>query len=53
MEDPYKDSGGNDFEALTGVENKHFPDIRNWIWDHLTTVKKNVCVHEILFAIHL
>ena len=43
MENPYKDSGGNEYKALTGVENKNFPDMCDWIRDHLTAVKEKVC----------
>ena len=35
VENPYKDSGGKDSEALTGVENINFPSMRDWIKEHL------------------
>ena len=42
MENPYEESGGNDEEALTGVINIHFPDMRTWIKEYLEATKKKV-----------
>ncbi|XP_019861438.1 PREDICTED: uncharacterized protein LOC100634093 isoform X2 [Amphimedon queenslandica] len=35
---PYSESGDSQVKALTGAENKHFPDIKDWI---LTTISDN------------
>ena len=42
VENPYKETGGDENTALTGVINWNFPRIRNWIWNHLTAVKVKV-----------
>ena len=42
MENPYEESGGNDEEALTGVVNIHFPDMRTWIKEYLEATRKKV-----------
>ena len=42
VENPYEESGSNDEEALTGVINIHFPDMRTWIKEHLEATKKKV-----------
>ena len=42
VENPYEESGGNDEEALTGVINIHFPDMRMWIKEYLDATKKKV-----------
>lgn len=46
-ENPYEDTCREDTIALTGVENVHFPDIRNWIREHLEfAAKKKVIASE-------
>ena len=35
VENPYKDTGGEDTVALTGVENVYFPAMRDWIREHI------------------
>lgn len=38
---PYSESGDSQVKALTGAENEHFPEIKDWI---LTTISDNtVC----------
>jgi hypothetical protein len=45
VENPYEDTGGKEEEALTGVINVYFPDMKKWIFEHLTkaAVKVSVC----------
>ena len=43
VENPYKDTGGKDTVALTGVENIYFPAMRDWIKKHIkATAKKKI-----------
>ena len=42
VENPYEESGSNDEEALTGVINIHFPDMRTWIKEYLEATRKKV-----------
>ena len=44
VEDPYADTGGNEEEALTGVINIYFPDMKKWIFEYLSKVAEEVCV---------
>ena len=41
VEDPYKDTGGKDTVALTGVENVYFPQMRDWIKEHIELAAEN------------
>ena len=43
-EDPYKDTGGEDTVALTGVENQYFPQMKDWILDFLETTAEHSVV---------
>ena len=53
MENPYEESGGNDEEALTGVINIHFPDMRTWIKEYLEATKKKVAgAAECAYLLH-
>jgi hypothetical protein len=38
VEDPYADTGGNEEEALTGVVNIYFPEMKKWIFQYLSKV---------------
>ena len=37
--DPYKSSADDDVTALTGVKNKHFPDLKEWLQLHVMNNK--------------
>ena len=39
-ENPYEDTGGEDTVALTGVENIHFPAMRDWIKEHIESAAR-------------
>ena len=45
MENPYEDTGGNEEEALTGVINIYFPDMKTWIHQYLTLVEQRVGIY--------
>ena len=56
VENPYEDSGGNEEEALTGVINKNFPAMKEWLAQYLTKVAKEVrfaVLSLLLFTFHL
>ena len=42
VEDPYADTGGNEEEALTGVINIYFPEMKKWIFQYLSKVAEEV-----------
>ena len=46
VEDPYADTAGDDptadITALTGVVNPNFPDMREWIKEHISMVAERV-----------
>ena len=44
VEDPYADTGGNEEEALTGVINIYFPEMKKWIFKYLSEVADKVSV---------
>ena len=44
VEDPYEDTGGKDTVALTGVENIYFPEMRDWVKEHVADAAKKKVV---------
>ena len=43
VKDPYGDTAAGETVALTGVENEHFPKLKEWIQD--TLKEAEVCVY--------
>ena len=43
VEDPYADTGGSEEEALTGVINVYFPEMKKWIFLYLSKAAEEVC----------
>lgn len=45
VENPYEGTDSDDETALTGVVNKYFPAMRDWIHEYLVAVGEKVCVY--------
>ena len=52
-EDPYESAAYDDKEALTGVINEYFPDLKNWILSHVSKNQVWICTTKniILFLL--
>ncbi len=53
IEDPYQDTGEADTIAFTGEVNDNFPDMRDWILEHVSSIATSryvymcMCMHKL------